>query len=74
MEAARMRVTMSSRLKPSRISALLAVLLLAGCSDDDEAAEAPIDDTPAAIEAPALAPNRLVEDPPDEVPPRSPAD
>jgi hypothetical protein len=65
---------MSSRLKPGHIAALVSALLLAGCGDeDDRASEVPIDDTPAAIEAPALAPNRLVEDPPDE-PPASPAE
>ena len=54
------------RAKPDLLSAFLAVLLLTGCDDEDEGSEGvPIDETDAAIEAPALAPNRLVEDPPD---------
>lgn len=64
---------MSSPLKPLH-AMILIPMLLAGCGEGEEAGDVAVDETPAAIEAPALAPNNLVEDAPEAPEPPAAAD
>lgn len=43
-------------------------LLLTRCGEDNSTDGVPVDETATALEAPELAPNRLVEDPPERRP------
>ncbi len=60
---------MSPWVRSACVCTAFSILLLAGCGEEDSTAGVPVDETPAALEAPELAPNRLVKDPPERRPP-----